>query len=365
MIAWKKIILNILIKISNFSIERVYDGLAHEELCKLDTCTLVDEFEQNLKSMEDYKKAINHTLECAGVEEYLRQYIIPLPGDWPTWYFTKKLIAQSQNSSEESIYNSIVPEQGAFHVTLNAHEDVIKIYHFFFAAIYHDVFGAVLPVKPKHFRINLVLIGTLCGWLLIREKVLEKFKHCKDLEYICVIHILEEILPLVFFQYGVIFTSGNLTEYMNIMFRFLIVYIIWGRHHYDRGTLSMLNDLYHQKKHYEEYFDFKRKWLAILTEKKVEIWHSLLRFHLCSYYTGTDIHNIAIALAASATATTFFNAFVRPYARGNNSEKNLQRVAGKTAEVLLQIFTKIGQNIGKSTKVSVLIPLAVLVQFSY
>ena len=44
-------------------------------------------------------------------------------------------------------------------------------------------------------------------------------------------------------------------------------------------------------------------WLSIITEKKVEIWHSLLRFHINIYYTGNDIRNTAIALVVSSTAT--------------------------------------------------------------
>jgi len=279
----------------------------------------------------------------------LQDYIVPFPGDWPTWYFTKKLIAQSP---QESIYHHIVPEQGPFHVTLNAHEDIIQIYHFFFERIYYDVFHAKLPLKPKAFRINLLVIGTLCGWLLIREKVLEKFKLCKDPEYVCVIHILDEVLPMVFFQYGVLFRSSNIEEYTKIMFRFMIIFIIWDRHHYDRSTISMLNDLYHQNNHFPDYYFFKTKWLSLISEKKVEIWHSLLRFHLTSYNTGTEIHNIALALAASSTSTAFFNAFVKPYSRGTDSEKNLKLVAGKSAEALLNIFQNIGKNIGQSKRVS-------------
>lgn len=115
---------------------------------------------------------------------------------------------------------------------------------------------------------NLVVIGTMCGWLMIRDNVLEKLKLCKDLEYVCIIHILEEILPMVFFQYTLVFRPGNLNEYQDVMFRFLIAFIIWDRHHYDRATLSMLNDLYHQKNNYPDYHNFKTKWLALLTEKK-------------------------------------------------------------------------------------------------
>lgn len=107
--------------------------------------------------------------------------------------------------------------------------------------------------------------------------------------------------PLVFLQYGVVFTSGNLNEYQNVMFRFLIAFILLDRHHYNRSTLSMLNDLYHQKQHFRDYYNFKMKWFSLIT------------------------------------ATAFFNASVRPYNRGTNSERNLKWVAGKTAEVLLKV----------------------------
>lgn len=334
---------------------RVYHDLAHEDLCKLDCCHLVDEFEQTLKSMEDYKKAIDHTLNSTSnqLPEYMQRYILPFPGDWPTWYFTKKLIALTSinGTTGSHNYSSIIPEQGPFHVSLNANEDVIKIYHFFFARIYNEVFGTILPVKPKPFRVNMLLIGVLCGWVLIRDKVLDKFKLCKDTEYACIIHVLDEVLPLVFFQYGVVFRSGNLEHYRDVMFRFLLIFIIWNRHHYDRSTLSMLNDLCHQMKNFPSYYEFKRKWLALISEKKVEIWHSLLRFHIREHYSGTEIQNTAIALASSSTAKEFFNAFVRPYSRGHDSEKNLKLIAGKSAEALLNLFLKIGQNIGKSKKV--------------
>ena len=34
--------------------------------------------------------------------------------------------------------------------------------------------------------------------MIIRDKILQKFKLCKDIEYVCLLHILEEVLPLVF-----------------------------------------------------------------------------------------------------------------------------------------------------------------------
>ena len=49
----------LLISIDFFlSYNRVYNGLAHEELSKLDTSSLIDEFEQSLISMTDYKRSL-------------------------------------------------------------------------------------------------------------------------------------------------------------------------------------------------------------------------------------------------------------------------------------------------------------------
>ena len=41
--------------------------------------------------------AIDHTIQCASnLNECLDRYVLPLPGDWATWYYTKKLIAQME-----------------------------------------------------------------------------------------------------------------------------------------------------------------------------------------------------------------------------------------------------------------------------
>ncbi|XP_048588988.1 uncharacterized protein LOC116621555 isoform X2 [Nematostella vectensis] len=79
---------------------RVYHDLAHEELCKLNSCQLVDEFEHPLKSMENYRFALDHTISSAGqpLLNCTKEYALPCPGDWPSWFYFKKLVAQQSNS---------------------------------------------------------------------------------------------------------------------------------------------------------------------------------------------------------------------------------------------------------------------------
>lgn len=153
----------------------------------------------------------------------------------------KKLIAQEVN--EDSALLSMVPEQGPFLVTLNVQEDIMQIYHFLLSRVYREIFGSELPHKPKPFRINLLLNAIFLGWLQLRTKVLQKFQLCKDIEFACILHLLDEVVPLSFFHYPVIFQSGNLSSYVPVMLRFALLFIIWRRHHYDRSTLSMLSDI--------------------------------------------------------------------------------------------------------------------------
>ena len=180
--------------------------------------------------MEDYKKALCHVLECAPVlKDYLNKFALPAPGDWPTWFYQKKIIAQEQDIN--SAFLSLIPEQGPFHVFLNFQEGVLQMSQFILANVYKKIFRSDLPVKPKPFRIQLLITAVFLGWLKIRSKVMQKFKLCKDIEFVCLLHLLEEVIPLSFYHYPVTFRSGDLDLYTVTMLRMAILFIIWGRKH--------------------------------------------------------------------------------------------------------------------------------------
>ena len=246
----------------------------------------------------------------------------------------------------------MIPEQGPFHVTLNVQEDIIQIYHFILASVYKETFGSELPHKPKPFRINLLLNTVFLGWLQLRDKVLQKFQMCKDIEFACLLHLLDEVIPLSFYHYPVMFRSGNLSSYISVMFRLALLFIIWKRHHYDRSTLSMLSDIYHQKFNFNAYYSCKERWMSLITEKKVEIWHSVLRAATQAHNKAEEIRKKAIVIAMSKSHQTFMAQFAQPYCRGM-SEKSLAVLVGKTAESLLAIIKKVGLNIGKSKLVNI------------
>lgn len=209
--------------------------------------------------------------------------------------------------------------------------------------LYKDIFATELPKKPKPFRVQLLLMSVLFGWLMIRDKIISKFDLCKDIEYTCILHILDEVVPLAFFHYAAVFEGGNLQMYSETMFRFLVLFIVWERRHCDKSTPSMLSDLVHQKLNFKKYYEMKERFVTLITEVKVEIWHSLLRFCVQPHHKAQEIHEKAHFLMGSKSGRNFEDSLTRPYSRGA-SDKDLTLVAGKAAECLLAIFLQIAKH---------------------
>lgn len=74
---------------------RVYWDAEREELQILKTSWLVNVFEQPLHSKHDYMQALKHLLAtCPALSEYMEHYQLVLAGDFPTWKYNKKIIAE-------------------------------------------------------------------------------------------------------------------------------------------------------------------------------------------------------------------------------------------------------------------------------
>ena len=51
----------------------------------------------------------------------------------------------------------------------------------------------------------------------------------------------------------------------------------------------------------------------------------MLQNHISSHYSGDELHDTAISLAALDTARKFHSSFVRPYTRGQSEKKKKQK----------------------------------------
>ena len=96
---------------------------------------LIDEIEKDLNGRQSYQETHSYISDAIPeLKPFLESKVVPVTGDWPTWYFHKKMVCQS---NPESL--TLVPELGQFHIYLNGIEDVIKQYHPIFNEIYKAV----------------------------------------------------------------------------------------------------------------------------------------------------------------------------------------------------------------------------------
>ena len=104
-------------------------------------------------------------------------------------------------------------------------EDAVIIFKHFFDKLFSYLFGGLLPKKPRPYQSSLCVTAALLGWLMVQEQVLKKFNLCKSLEFVSTLYLLEDVIPLVYFQYQ-IFRTGNLALYMSVMAQMAILFNI-------------------------------------------------------------------------------------------------------------------------------------------
>ncbi|KAJ7323114.1 hypothetical protein OS493_032400 [Desmophyllum pertusum] len=275
----------------------VYSDEARHELELLERTWLIDEFEQSLKSVQNYKSTLEHLLrEAPDLVQYLQLYAAVLTGDYPTWKYNKKLLQRLWDAEADpaSPIPSLIPWQGPFHVSLNAAESTVLLFRPFFELFYKAIFGRnkVLPKRPKSHKIVTIITAAFGGWTIIRHEVLRLFGTvCKDPEYMLLHNLFEEILPLIFYLYHTVFRGGDLQQWLDVLFRMSLLFITFRRRNYDKATLCQLSDMVYHMRENRALTAIMEQHLCILTEKKVEIFHSVLRSHTISQHLTLHLTN--------------------------------------------------------------------------
>ena len=136
----------------------------------------------------------------------------------------------------------------------------------------------MLPKRPKPHRIATLTTVAFGGWSIIRDQVLQLFGPvCKDTEYMLLLHLFDELLPLLFFLYNTVFRGGDFNQWLEVLMRISLMFITFRRRNYDKATLGQLSDIVHYLNENRDVSFIMRLFLQVLTEKKVEIFHSVLR----------------------------------------------------------------------------------------
>ena len=164
---------------------------------------------------------------------------------------------------------------------------------------------------------------------------MKTFKLCKDADFALLKHLLDDLVPLIFFFYLTVIRGGNYHLCKNSMIRLAFMFLTQKRHHYDKSTISVISDLIHCETVIPDWKERFKSHLNIFTEKKVEVFHSMLRMHCSSWSTADQIEETAKVLSARKFDSDFMENFLKPFLKKPH-RFNVSYLSGKAAEFLVE-----------------------------
>ena len=116
-----------------------YQQIEIQTMRNMDNTKLVDCIELPLKSREDILAAVKKIVS-GGLEIYPTNFVAPFVGDWPMQFFIRQLV-YSDSTSLPAVLKNEIPLIGPLHISLNARECVLLMFHPIFADLYAALFG--------------------------------------------------------------------------------------------------------------------------------------------------------------------------------------------------------------------------------
>jgi hypothetical protein len=240
---------------------------------------------------------------------------------------------------------------GPLHVSLNSRESVVLLFHDFFNSAYKHIFGAKknLANKPRPWRINLLLQLMSDGWKCAPYVTKKLESSCsRDIEYLTLKNLLDDAIPLVLSFYATIFRSGNWEAYIEACVRVWCLFARFKRRNYNKAPLFFLSDVWYWESIKHPILDVLKKHLVIFNDYPVENYHSLIRRQTRETDTAEQLSKAAHVINYFRHDNTFQSAFVTtkryPY-----SKDDLSGLTNRASIFLLELFTKVKTNVGKST----------------
>ena len=99
---------------------------------------------------------------------------------------------------------------------------------------------------------------------------------CLYPQYLMLVNLLDEITCFNTYYYTVFFLGGNFDSWMQSMLRASMIFINFRCRNYDKATLTQLSDLLFHESDNTDLGEKMQEFLQVLTEKKIEILHSIL-----------------------------------------------------------------------------------------
>ena len=321
-----------------------YQQTENQQMRSMDNTKLVDSLELPLKSRDNVLTAVKKILS-SGLEIYLNKFVSPFVGDWPMQFYVRQLVYSTSPSTPAALKN-VIPLIGPLHISLNSRECVLLIFHEIFADLYKFLFGekAKLAKKPKPWRISLLLEVIYGGWTLIRDMVLSVFFKCKDIEYLTLVNLLDNYVPLVLSIYSIVFKCNKYKEFSLSLLQCWVMCVVFRRRHYDKALLVSLSIFNHWQENSPTMYEILCNYLVTLDEYPVENFHSVLRGRTKETDSPDQIAFKAREIdACKHMLQSFQSAFVPPR-KFTFSRKKIHGLKAKATEFLTNKFEALHHN---------------------
>ena len=301
---------------------------------------LIDCVPQPLKSYTNYLEAAQIYL-ATPLQQYLQQFNVIIPGDWPSQFYQRQL---SYNLEEQSPLRNTIATMGPLHVSLNGQENVVLKFITFFKAFYRHLFQKQLANKPKPWRITLMLELLYGGWTLIRQPVLTRLQRFKDVQFVTLLNLVDNYVPLTLSIYSVYFKADAFDQYFLAMQQVWVMYYTFQRKHYDKAPLVWLSNVAYWKYTGHPLYTLVKNNLHLTDEYPIENFHSLLRARTNEWDTPAAIQRKARLIDANKHNLQHFSTYFVPPKRAMLNHNQLRRLKVKCAKYLLSIVDDICHN---------------------
>ena len=71
----------------------------------------------------------------------------------------------------------------------------------------------------------------------MRDSILPVFSQCKDLQYLTLLNLVDNYIPLVLSIYSIVFKSNDLEMYSKSLLHCWVMFMVFKRCHYDKALL--------------------------------------------------------------------------------------------------------------------------------
>ena len=136
---------------------------------------------------------------------------------------------------------------------------------------------SILASLPKAWRINLILETVYGAWTLTRTTTKLVFTNSKTLQYVALLNLLDNYLPLVLSIYTITFKRNDFLQYRSAMIRVWVMFVCLERRHYNKSPLVWLSCNTHWETNFPQLYNLWKKWPTIFDEYPVENTHSILQ----------------------------------------------------------------------------------------